>query len=433
MAALGLACLIPVAAKAQTDCHVENGIRVCCVKNCEARSGGSTSDDSGDSRREAERRAESREARRQRNAKIDEDNARIAKLWEAASAAWDRGDYAEALRLYREKQAIYDGPKTRAAIASAERVIALVDVRARATRIKHDADTAFSRGDQRTALAVYKRALAVDPDVLSDDGKKWVQKLELELSTADAAADHLHQSINSFALDLSSGTSSGGLVFDPGSARDSASGGGGLEFTANIASPGKTRTGAFGGNESNAVPGPTLGKGYVGTNIKPGDQLGSTDKTDKTLGSLHPEAASQTAREGFDTGANQRGSLSDVKVETPAITMEMPVVPPAIANDPVIREALNQYKKWLPELDKATKEVEKAQATSDAAIDPGAKAVALAGLNAAKSKKDGLVVAVKSTVRNTETRMIELGTLPVSTGTPKGGKKPEPKIPPEKN
>lgn len=477
-AAISIACLAPIATKAQSDCQTNaDGIRMCCVQNCGGASAGSTNNGTGDSRREARRQEKAERA--QRNAEIDERNARSAEIWARASAAWERGDYVEALRLFREVQAVHDGPNVRAAIANAERVISrnaqIAEEEARATNFRVSGDIAMNShdyaealrlyretqavrdgpiiraaiaaaedmivrvaarasasslveqgsiawkgGDLRAALALYKRAVAVDPTVLSEDGKTWVQELEKSLG----AADSVQQSVNSFVRGLGATPSSGGLDFVPGNAADSASGGGGLDFTADIATGGKKRTGAFGSNESNAVPGPILGKGIVGTNTKPGDQLGSVGKTDKALGSLKPDAALQTARDGFDTGARERGSLSDVKVVIPASTMQMPVVPSEIANDAVITAALGRYNKWAPELAKANQEVERAQAKSDAAIDPGAKGVALAVLNAAQSKKDGLVVAVKSVVKEVSERMINLGILPIPSGTAKGPKTP---------
>jgi len=58
-----------------------------------------------------------------REAERAERNRQYDALYEQSSAAWDRHDYREALRLYKQQQKLRNGPTTRAGIAELEALI----------------------------------------------------------------------------------------------------------------------------------------------------------------------------------------------------------------------------------------------------------------------------------------------------------------------
>lgn len=135
--------------------------------------------------------------------------ARAGKLNTLAREAWDRRDYTEALRLFQEQQTVIDGPKVRENIAMARAAINQTESRNAANRLRMEANTTYDRGDHSGALALYRRALAVDPNCLTDDGKKWVQNLEARLNSASA----IQQAMDKYPAALSAAPSSGGLDF----------------------------------------------------------------------------------------------------------------------------------------------------------------------------------------------------------------------------
>ena len=135
--------------------------------------------------------------------------ARAGKLNTQAHEAWERRDYREALRLFRDQQAVIDGPNVRESIAMAKAAILSTENRAAADKLLDEAKTTFEREDHRGALALYQRALATDPTSMSDEGKTWVRNLDARLSGASA----MLQTMDKFPATLSAAPSAGGLDF----------------------------------------------------------------------------------------------------------------------------------------------------------------------------------------------------------------------------
>jgi hypothetical protein len=109
-----------------------------------------------------------------------ERNARYDALHEQSAAAWERGDYPEALRLFREKQALRDGPNVREGIAWLEKTIADQANFDRGNNLNQQANSANANGDSKLALKLYKQALATYPNP-SSGYRQWVADYEKQV------------------------------------------------------------------------------------------------------------------------------------------------------------------------------------------------------------------------------------------------------------
>ena len=196
--------------------------------------------------------------------------------------------------------------------------------------------------------------------------------------------------------------------------------GGGLTFK-DITGNATTGGGIFGTKNSNPTLETADPKTGPGNNIKSLDQLPTIANTEKTIkgdGSMTAETTAKKLGAGFDTGQVQSGSLTPVHLEGRAPT-EMPEIKDQkLLKDPVIKEGMQNYNQWKPQLEKAREEVKQAEAAAANAKDPQTKAVATATLNAAKSKSDGLQIAVETSKKEVEDRMIQIGTFAVPGATP---------------
>jgi len=195
-------------------------------------------------------------------------------------------------------------------------------------------------------------------------------------------------------------------------------------------------TGAFGSKQSNAKLEPLQFGDQKAADqkltSKAVDQLTSIAHTEKSITSrsgqpsITAEGADTKLGLGFDTSVKKSGSLSSVNVETPSAAMEMPVITPAMAKDPIVQQDLKNYNEWKPQLDEARKAVAQAEADMSKAQDPGAKAMATVIFNQAKSKSDGLAIAVESVKKDIEDRKIHLNKFEVSTAVPESNALPGP-------
>jgi hypothetical protein len=116
-----------------------------------------------------------------------ERNARYDALHKQSAAAWERGDYREALRLNREKQALRDGPNVREGIARLEKYFADQAKIERGDNLNQQANSAKASGDSKLALKLYKQVLAIYPNPSSEyrqfvaDYEKQVEREAKEL------------------------------------------------------------------------------------------------------------------------------------------------------------------------------------------------------------------------------------------------------------
>jgi hypothetical protein len=116
-----------------------------------------------------------------------ERNARYDAIHKQAYAAWERGDYREALRLLREQQALRDGPNVRADIAGLEKYFADQAKIERGDNLNQQAKSAKASGDSKLALKLYKQVLAIYPNPSSEyrqfvaDYEKQVEREAKEL------------------------------------------------------------------------------------------------------------------------------------------------------------------------------------------------------------------------------------------------------------
>jgi len=125
-------------------------------------SGGYTGPSQGELRKKQERAAR---------------NARYDAIHKQSAAAWERGDYREALRLFREKQALRDGPNVREGIAWLEKAIADQASNELGDKYNQQANSAQNNGDSKLALKLYKLALATYPNPTSEY-RQWVADYE---------------------------------------------------------------------------------------------------------------------------------------------------------------------------------------------------------------------------------------------------------------
>ncbi|MES2907625.1 MAG: tetratricopeptide repeat protein [Pseudomonadota bacterium] len=158
-AMLGVSSLAP-SAWAQSGCFIDNnGNRACPVGPDQ---GGDSSDrptydfDSG-----AARRAQERQERAELNARYDAIHKR-------SKIALESGDFQEALRLLREKQALRDGPAVREAIAGLEKHFADQANRELGDRYNQQAGRAYDSGDYKQALKLYRQALSTYPNATTE-------------------------------------------------------------------------------------------------------------------------------------------------------------------------------------------------------------------------------------------------------------------------
>lgn len=114
--------------------------------------------------------------------------ARTKELYDQATAASDRRDFREALRLHRLQQGVIDGPKVRDSISQMEALIV---------------------ANEATTSAEYRRAIAMRPDLFTAENLQYVANLEAqEKYDARIAADKRDASrmgdrVNQFASSLS--------------------------------------------------------------------------------------------------------------------------------------------------------------------------------------------------------------------------------------
>jgi tetratricopeptide (TPR) repeat protein len=144
--------------------------------------------------------------------KVDRVNA----IMKDARAASDRGDLREALRLAREALPIAQSAKFKAElenwIQALETEIARNDLRTAADVLRVQGNAALERGDTAGALALFQRALATDPNSLSDEGKKRVANLAAQLN----AAGSIQRAFDNFAQTLRPVSGSSELDFMAG-------------------------------------------------------------------------------------------------------------------------------------------------------------------------------------------------------------------------
>lgn len=105
----------------------------------------------------------------ERNARYDAIRARV-------SAAWDRNEFREVLRLLREQQTLRDGPNVLDMISSAEALI-----------VWYDGIAAEQNKDYATAISNYRQALARKPEIFTPENRTYITNLEARLKEEQAA------------------------------------------------------------------------------------------------------------------------------------------------------------------------------------------------------------------------------------------------------
>ena len=318
-----------------------------------------------------------------------------------------KNDWAGAVKYYQQAlQSNPDSPVIRKNLSQAQE--ALNDQRRTEDRRQQDATTADQM--RQKLLGSANQIVQAPPATTSSLG--FMQPGEEGLR--DALNDNTSPPSNTVGGVAGSGSSGGGLTFqsDPDHA--------------------ETRD-LFGTKKSNpSLQAADPKAGAVGTNTKALDQLPSKAHNDKSLTSnltgVTAEGAVEKLRLGFDTGVEKNGGLNPVKVEGRTDVLDLTKIKdPKLLQDNVIKESLSLYQKWSPELQKAKDDVARAEAAVEKAPDANAKAVATAALNTAKSKSDGLKIAVDSAKKQVEERMVYLQKLPVAGDTPPEPKPAEPK------
>lgn len=172
---LGIACFASSPAMAggyySDGIHIPEGVCMDCPppNNNNNDSGGYT----GPSQSEIRERQE----RAERNARYDA-------IYDQYLAAWERGDFREALKFLREGQKLRDGSVTRRGIAKLEKYLADQANIELGDNLNQQANSAQAGGDHKQALKLYKQALATYPNLTSEyrryvaDYEKRVERME---------------------------------------------------------------------------------------------------------------------------------------------------------------------------------------------------------------------------------------------------------------
>lgn len=240
--------------------------------------------------------------RAKENARLER-KAQADVLYGQASAAWDRRDFREALRYFREQQGVIDGPNVRDGIAKTEALVVW---------------------SEATNSSERRRAIAMNPGAFSQDNLRYVDELEA-YEKYQARLESDRQTTSQMKSRI--GTFADTMVGEPVSTTISGTVGPDA-FGTQKAQPDLE----FG--DPNPVP---------GTNVDSGAQLKSAQKH-SFLGGLFGD--SREAQKGFDTAGEDDGVL--VYGQTSA-GRPQPVfvtnLPESAKKDPRIRQSVAFYEK----------------------------------------------------------------------------------------
>jgi len=284
----------------------------------------------------------------------------------------------------------------------------------------------FNKKDWAAAADYFQRALENspgNPTLISNLAKAREQLAEQRREEARKVADTSAASDMKDAINQASNSIQTSQQQQPQQLQQQQQSGGGLAFVPADGDSDNTVTiGAFGNKQSDPhleqrePRDPNVPKN--GTDIKAIDQLTSIARKDKTLLPGSAASASYNSQSGIDTIGTKSGSVSDVKVDNPSATVMLPKLLPEESANPIIKQDVDNYNKWAPQLQQAREDVKKAQEAVKTGKDPGA----LATLKAAQAKSDGLQVAVESTVAEIADtkKKIQLAPFAVSGQAPAG-------------
>lgn len=292
-------------------------------------------------------------------------------------AALKNGNYREALQFALQRQGMWDGPNVRSSIALYRGMIA-------------------KEGSDYQAAIDYLKEASRNPG-FAEFANYYIKQIEGEQKGQVARA--AVRDLNVVARGESgSPPPAAGLEF-----LETSAGTFGTRNAQPVLKADSVNAGTAGGIDTSAAEQLKSGEFHGGEAKKllPPDPKGAM------------EPSSAEARKEFDTPGENRGHLDASAIETPPGSAPMPVIPPEFVNDPIIREDVKHLSEWNQQLQKADEEVRKGQDAVNKAQDPAAKAMAVIGLNAAKSKSDGLHTAVESAKKDIETRKVYLAPFKV--------------------
>lgn len=270
------------------------------------------------------------------------------KLDGQVSAAWEDGDYREALRLLRMLQILRDGPGVRDDIAKLEKYLADLARIELGDNYDQQADRANADGDFERALKLYKQALATYPKPTPKyrqfiaDYENVVQKLQNR-----AVVVEVQSSVNGIAADLKHSKPAGDLELSD------------LAVTGD----------AFGTRKSNPKLSQAGTPTREGSVTDPGAQLKSVEQHSKNAQSQGNDTDKEMARQGFETPGETQGTLvhPDKNDHRPPLSALDRQIPEGARKDGQIREMQAWYHSL--EVRKAEKEqkiaeIKKQQKTS---------------------------------------------------------------------
>ncbi|MBI1919534.1 MAG: hypothetical protein HYS23_00485 [Geobacter sp.] len=210
------------------------------------------------------------------------------KLDRQATAAWERGDYREALRLLRMLQILRDEPGVRDDIAKLEKYFDDLAKKELGDNYDQQAARAKANGDFELALELYKQALATYPNPTSRyrqfiaDYEKEVQKQQNR-----AVVVEVQSSVNKIAADLKNSKPATDLDFNDFDTTDD----------------------AFGTKKSNPTLNHRVAQKRGGRVTDPGAQLKKVEHYGRQAKSQGKGASKEIAGEGFDTPGEEQGTL----------------------------------------------------------------------------------------------------------------------------
>jgi tetratricopeptide (TPR) repeat protein len=260
------------------------------------------------------------------------------KLDRQVSAAWEGGDYREALRLLRMLQILHDGPGVRDDIAKLEKYEEYLADQAKielGDNYDQQADRANANGDFELALKLYKQALATYPNPTSKY-RQFIASYENVVHKLQnrAVVEEVQSSVNMIATDLKNSKPAGDLELSD-----------------------LTSTGdAFGTRKSNPTLGPAGKPKQEGSVTDPGAQLKSVERHSKDAQLQRNDSDKEIAREGFERPGENRGGLvyPDKNNHRPPLSALDRQIPRGAKDDGQIKEMQAWYRSL--EVRKAEKE-----------------------------------------------------------------------------
>jgi tetratricopeptide (TPR) repeat protein len=361
------------------------------------------------------------------------------------NTAYDQKDWATAAADYR--QALQNSPND--PVIRTNLAHALLHVQ------NDRGIDAFNNGDYTTALADFQQTLAnaeasggvsekaketirgsikaaQEKIVEQQEMQQQQQQQEEERQQDKVAANNMQQSIHSLVQTLNPAPPSSGLDFSNGSSGTPATAGnsgngGGLDFMDSSASlnggatdnqPEQQQQQQPSGASSQQKGVDISGVAIANDGLK-ADRKTNGSGNNTTAQALDALSKMQLSSGGtqpiYDTNGPQGKNLTTEGIAAPPGSPQIPIIPKDVPqNDLVLQDGLTRMNTYLPKLEQAKADVQKAQAAVDQAQGAPAKQAAQQALTVAQGNSQGMQAMVDSATTQITDRVIYLQKFKVS-------------------